>query len=224
MRKLVLIFGVLAMLLIVTPSAQAGLIQDVDNGEMHLYQIVNTMMGTNYTSNAEMESLITFNETLPNMGSAYHYELVDYAKFAGFSPQQIDWYVANFGSLPPPAPSGIMPLITIQNNGINADGIKLISFGAPYYKVAFVDTPGNQGYSFSTEKGDNPNNNQQGLIFQINFDYIIAFEDIVLENADKDYNDAVFHIRRAGIPLPPSVFLLGSGLLGVAGWRRFRKG
>jgi hypothetical protein len=26
------------------------------------------------------------------------------------------------------------------------------------------------------------------------------------------------------VPLPPSVFLLGSGLLGLAGWRRFRKG
>jgi hypothetical protein len=26
------------------------------------------------------------------------------------------------------------------------------------------------------------------------------------------------------VPLPPTVFLLGSGLLGLAGWRRFRKG
>jgi hypothetical protein len=26
------------------------------------------------------------------------------------------------------------------------------------------------------------------------------------------------------VPLPPTVLLLGSGLLGLAGWRRFRKG
>jgi hypothetical protein len=25
------------------------------------------------------------------------------------------------------------------------------------------------------------------------------------------------------VPLPPTVLLLGSGLLGLAGWRRFRK-
>ena len=29
--------------------------------------------------------------------------------------------------------------------------------------------------------------------------------------------------QTAVVPLPPSVFLLGSGLLGFAGWRRFRK-
>jgi len=26
------------------------------------------------------------------------------------------------------------------------------------------------------------------------------------------------------VPLPPTVILLGSGLLGLVGWRRFRKG
>jgi hypothetical protein len=31
-------------------------------------------------------------------------------------------------------------------------------------------------------------------------------------------------VGAAAIPLPPTVFLLGSGLLGLAGWRRFRKG
>jgi hypothetical protein len=32
------------------------------------------------------------------------------------------------------------------------------------------------------------------------------------------------YFRTDAVPLPPTVLLLGSGLLGLAGWRRFRKG
>jgi hypothetical protein len=31
------------------------------------------------------------------------------------------------------------------------------------------------------------------------------------------------NVQLSAVPLPPGVFLLGSGLLGLVGWRRFRK-
>lgn len=44
-----------------------------------------------------------------------------------------------------------------------------------------------------------------------------------------DYNEAngapaVLEFPHSEVPLPPTILLLGSGLLGLAGWRRFRKG
>jgi choice-of-anchor C domain-containing protein len=36
--------------------------------------------------------------------------------------------------------------------------------------------------------------------------------------------DNVSVVKVNSVPLPPTVFLLGSGLLGLFGWRRFRKG
>jgi hypothetical protein len=34
----------------------------------------------------------------------------------------------------------------------------------------------------------------------------------------------ISNLSVTAVPLPPTLFLLGSGLLGLAGWRRFRKG
>jgi uncharacterized membrane protein len=40
-----------------------------------------------------------------------------------------------------------------------------------------------------------------------------------------DYYDASGHgFLATPVPLPPNVLLLGSGLLGLVGWRRYRKG
>jgi hypothetical protein len=36
--------------------------------------------------------------------------------------------------------------------------------------------------------------------------------------------DGVAFFRVDGVPIPPSAWLLGSGLFGLLGWRRFRKG
>jgi hypothetical protein len=42
-------------------------------------------------------------------------------------------------------------------------------------------------------------------------------------NPDSIGIDNITFFRPTTVPLPPSVFLLGSGLLGLLGWRRFRK-
>jgi hypothetical protein len=38
------------------------------------------------------------------------------------------------------------------------------------------------------------------------------------------FNDLSYRVETNPVPLPPTVFLLGSGLLGLAGWRRLKKG
>ena len=56
-------------------------------------------------------------------------------------------------------------------------------------------------------------------------DYLVAFEDGDSHQPlnDMDYNDLVFVVQANAVPIPPSVILLGSGLLGLVGLRRLRK-
>jgi len=67
-----------------------------------------------------------------------------------------------------------------------------------------------------------------GLIFSVSANqYIVAFEDGGSSQplGDKDYNDMVLVVTRTfhPIPLPPTVLLLGSGLLGLVGLRKWKK-
>ncbi len=55
--------------------------------------------------------------------------------------------------------------------------------------------------------------------------YLVAFEDGGSNRpfGDADYNDLVFEVKANAVPLPPSLLLFGSGLVGLAGLRRYRK-
>ena len=54
--------------------------------------------------------------------------------------------------------------------------------------------------------------------------FYVGVEDLPLCNTDADYQDMVFSVHSVQVvPLPGTIWLLGSGLLGLAGLRRFRK-
>ena len=51
--------------------------------------------------------------------------------------------------------------------------------------------------------------------------YLIAWEDLNL--GDKDYNDIMYLVDASPVPLPPSVLLFLSGMVGLMGSAGFRR-
>lgn len=77
----------------------------------------------------------------------------------------------------------------------------------------------NKKGTFYSQSAKNPGGDQQALVYKgINdHEFIIAFEDLVLDDSDADYNDFVVTVGAIEAVPEPSM-LLGLGVLGASFW------
>jgi hypothetical protein len=204
-------------------SAQAVTVLDPNNGEMHLYQIVqNSAFGSlpNFGSSQAFANAFPIVATLSTPFSG---NLTAFAKFAAFT--QDPGAYAN-GS---PGTAGFLSTLYPANFPLTGNGIFNINIpilpNSSVSSVGFADKINGGQYTIFTEAALNQGGLANGLIFQISPNhFIVAFEDGggAGRPGDKDYNDLVFNVVTSAVPIPGSVFLLGSGFLGLVAlrWRK----
>jgi hypothetical protein len=206
MKKLGIFVLAAIMVLSFTMAAQATqTINTAATGEVDLWTIVNGWTGLSLTQ-ADLEGAVVL-ETI----DAGPYALVNYAKYAGFT-ETIT------------VPSG--DLVSLADGNVDTSTYVAFSEGAPF---GFSDNYTGSENGTKTTQNQNAPDQSSGFIFDLGqFEaalagqYVVAFEDGNGNQPynDKDYNDMVGLIRP--VPVPPSVLLMGSGLLGLGlvGWRR----
>jgi hypothetical protein len=115
-------------------------------------------------------------------------------------------------------------------DGQEAPTTKTITSNIPNNYGFLLVTP--QGNSFYSGGGVNGSEDGHFAFFESGNStntttWWFGVEDLLLCGSDKDFQDMFvkFEVTPSdvNVPLPPSAFLLGSGLLGLAGLRRFRK-
>ena len=228
MKKIYVLGFVVLLVLGFALSAAAVTINDPANGELNLYQIFSDPLfnGGNFANSQAIANTVPIVETLP--AGLTDITVSAYAKFAAFSQNpgvypagnpgilQLQYFSPEFTTaFPANGANGIFPI-----NDWPSGVASLAQFG-------FFDDTSGGGIKYTELSANNGGalGQSNGLIFKISdTHYIVAFEDGGGVNSlgDRDYNDLVFNVNTSGVPIPPSAFLMGSGLLGLGliGWRR----
>lgn len=202
-------------------------------GKPNIYEAVNEILGTNYTSNTEIDFMFVDNDF-------YWLNFGGQATVIGYSAYYLNDLgvyssVDNHDVLSDQSGQGFAPGFPNAAIGVD-DGI---TFGW------YLNATRRNGEYVGTYYSDSTLNND-GYDHMMTFDlgggldfngnhyenpYLIAWEDKplgyykipnTLTLGDEDYNDLIFLVDASptDVPEPGTIFLLGSGLLGLAGWKK----
>jgi hypothetical protein len=111
-------------------------------------------------------------------------------------------------------------LVTIVDSYLSGDIFTLWDNGAPVGTTSAVLTPGTDYGGLSPDQALLVPDLSHGFFNLAGGAHSLTIE--IIQTAPGNTSGVAF-FRVDPVPVPPSAWLLGSGLLGLVGWRRFRK-
>jgi len=206
-------------------------LNDGSSSNPRVFHAINNLTGSTYTANTQLESLYVDDTSWTNLNglavigqsASKTNTLGTYDLNTNAVTNIIPGY-SGFGFISPPE------YYSVTDNG--NFGWHLQSNSTEWFSDESQNSPGDFDHMLTFSLGGpltinvnqmNPSNGTfiGNMDVTFNNPYLIAWEDLNL--GDKDYNDIMYLVDASPVPLPPSVLLFLSGMVGLMGSAGFRR-